>query len=164
MQRSTLVIETYPLMPILFVLFVAMPIVELALLIKVGASIGPMKTIALVLLTAVVGTYLLRREGLATLTRFNQRAQQGQLPAQEIAAGVALAAGGALLLTPGFITDAIGFSLVLPVTRGLMARWLMARFSGRVQTQFYGQRQYHQPRPPHSDQHQPLEGEFERKD
>lgn len=156
-------------MPIFFFLFVLMPIVEIALLVKVSDQIGGLNTIALVILTAVMGTYLLKKEGLATLMRFNQRVQQGELPAQEIAAGFALAAGGAMLLTPGFITDAIGFSLVFPLTRAAFGRWLVQRFSGRVHTQFsagpsHGQAHHHQSHPGAQSQGETLEGEFQRHD
>lgn len=107
-------------MPILFLLFLAMPIVEMYLLIQVGGWIGALPTIGLVALTAMVGMALLRQQGFATLLRGQQRMAEGQLPAQELMEGFALAVGGALLLTPGFVTDAVGFSLLLPPTRRLL--------------------------------------------
>ncbi len=109
-------------MPILLI-FVVMPIVEIWLLFKVGGAIGGFNTIALVLLTALAGTALLRKQGLSTLLRAQQRLQQQQLPAAEIAEGIFLAIGGALLLTPGFVTDAIGLACLLPLSR----RWMIAR-------------------------------------
>jgi len=110
-------------MRFLFLAFIVLPIVEMTILIKVGALIGALNTIGLVLLTAVIGATMLRRQGLATLLRANERLNSGQLPAQEVAEGLILAVGGALLLTPGFVTDAAGFLCLIPTTR----RWLARR-------------------------------------
>lgn len=109
-------------MRFLVLMFIAVPILEMWLLIEVGGQIGALNTIFLVFLTAAGGLALLRQQGLSTLLRVNERMQEGQLPAEEILEGVALAVGGALLLTPGFITDAIGFMCLLPLTR----KWLVA--------------------------------------
>ena len=97
-------------MRFLFLLFIVMPIVEMWLLIAVGAEIGALYTIGLVLLTAVSGARLLREQGLATLWRGRRKLEEGQLPAQEIGEGIILAVSGALLLTPGFITAVLGFA------------------------------------------------------
>lgn len=115
-------------MRFLFILFIAVPIVEMVVLIQVGQQIGALWTIALVLLTAFIGINLLRHQGLATLSRANWRMQSGQIPAQEMLEGILLAVGGALLLTPGFVTDSIGFLLLLPFTRQFFASRLMGRF------------------------------------
>jgi len=115
-------------MRFVFALFIAVPIVEMLVLIQVGQQIGALWTIALVLLTAFIGINLLRYQGLATLSRANWRMQSGQIPAQEMLEGILLAVGGALLLTPGFVTDGIGFVLLLPFTRGFFAARLMNRF------------------------------------
>ena len=110
-------------MRFLFLLFVLTPIVEMWVLIKVGAYIGALSTIGLVTLTAFIGITLLRQQGLSTLWRAQQRMDSGQLPAQEMAEGLLLAVGGALLLTPGFVTDTVGFACLLPGLRqGLVAR------------------------------------------
>lgn len=97
------------------------------LLIRVGGYIGALPTIALVMLTAVVGVFLLRLQGLATLTRGLGRLQGGQLPAREVAEGLLLAVAGALLITPGFVTDAGGFLLLLPPVRAALAERLLSR-------------------------------------
>ena len=115
-------------MRFLFVLFIAVPILEMVVLIKVGQQIGALWTIALVLLTAFIGINLLRHQGLATLSRASWRIQAGQIPAQEMLEGILLAVGGALLLTPGFVTDTIGFLLLVPYTRQFFASRLMGRF------------------------------------
>lgn len=104
-------------MPLLLLVFIAVPILELYLLIKVGSIIGALPTIAIVMMTAVIGTWLLRQQGLATLQRYQNNLGQGKLPAMELIEGMVLLFGGALLLTPGFFTDAIGFLCLIPVTR-----------------------------------------------
>ncbi|MBQ0719415.1 MAG: FxsA family protein [Gammaproteobacteria bacterium] len=115
-------------MRILLLVFIVVPIVEMWLLIQVGGVIGALPTIASVLLTAMIGLALLRRQGLSTLLRVNQRMESGELPAQEMLEGIVLAVSGALLLTPGFFTDAIGFAGLTPVIR----QWLVRRLVGRV--------------------------------
>ncbi|NVP03527.1 FxsA family protein, partial [Photobacterium damselae subsp. damselae] len=100
--------------PILLLLFIFVPIIEIALFIQVGGFLGLWPTIALVLITAVVGASLVRSQGLATLTSVQNRLQQGELPAQQIVEGVMLAVAGVLLLTPGFMTDCMGMTILLP--------------------------------------------------
>lgn len=110
-------------MRILFLLFIIIPVLEMWLLITIGQVIGALPTIGLVLLTAIIGVNLLRAQGLSTLTRAQERMASGAIPAQEMAEGMALAVGGALLLTPGFATDAFGFACLIPVTR----KWLASK-------------------------------------
>lgn len=107
--------------------FFLTPIVEMYLLIEVGGYIGALPTIGLVMLTAVIGVMLLRFQGLATLTRGMGRLQGGELPAQELAEGLLLAVAGALLLTPGFVTDTVGFLLLFPPARAAVAARLLSR-------------------------------------
>ena len=106
--------------------FFLTPIVEMYLLIEVGGYIGTLPTIAAVMITAVIGVALLRRQGLATLTRGMGRLQRGELPALEMVEGLLLAVAGALLLTPGFITDGVGFVLLTPILRALIAERVLA--------------------------------------
>lgn len=110
--------------PFVFFLFVAVPIIEIFLLIKIGSAIGALLTIAIVILTAFIGTRMLKIQGLSTLNLAREKMASGQVPATEIAEGLALAIGGALLLTPGFVTDAIGFACLIPFTRRLLIRYL----------------------------------------
>lgn len=112
----------------LFLLFIVMPIVEMWLLIEVGGVIGAVPTIGLVLLTAAIGFAMLRKQGFDTLSRSNLKMQRGELPAQEMVEGLMLAVSGALLLAPGFVTDAIGFAGLTPAFR----RWLFNRLSARM--------------------------------
>ena len=112
----------------ILVLFIGMPILELFLLINVGSAIGVFPTLGIVILTAVIGTWMLKAQGLSTLNKARSRMSGGQVPAFEMMEGLALGVGGALLLTPGFVTDTIGFICLIPFTR----RWLVNRLSKRV--------------------------------
>lgn len=123
----------------LFILFAVLPIVEIAILINVGEQIGGWYTVAIVILTAFFGARLVRQEGLSTLTQAQQKMQTGQMPGQEMAEGLLLVIAGVLLVTPGFVTDGIGFLLSLPVTRPLIAKGLMKHMSvNMVNSSFQG--------------------------
>ena len=106
-----------------------MPIVEIFLLIQVGSAIGALATIAIVIATAMLGTWMLRRQGIATATLACARLASGEIPAFQMLEGLALGIGGALLLTPGFVTDAIGFACLLPPTRHLLIKAISKRVS-----------------------------------
>ncbi|POP53873.1 FxsA family protein [Zhongshania marina] len=126
-------------MRFLFVMFIGLPILEMWLLIKVGTVIGAFPTIAMVATTAVIGAALLKQQGIDTLTRAQQRLNSGQVPATEILEGLMLAVGGALLLTPGFVTDAIGFVCLIAPLRRLLIAALIKRGVMQVQmNQFHG--------------------------
>lgn len=114
-------------MGIWLLVFFLTPIIEMYLLIRVGGYIGAWPTIGLVMLTAVVGVALLRVQGLSTLTRGMGRLEGGELPAREMAEGILLAVAGALLITPGFCTDAAGFLILVPPVRAAVARRMLAR-------------------------------------
>lgn len=114
-------------MRFLLPLFIILPIIEMWVLIQVGGVIGAWPTIGLVLLTAMIGLHLLRQQGVSTLMRANQKIAEGGLPAQEMLEGIVLAVGGALLLTPGFFTDTIGFICLLPLTRQLMVKHMLKK-------------------------------------
>jgi UPF0716 protein FxsA len=104
-------------------LFFIIPLVEMIILIEVGSMIGPLPTVGLVVLTAICGVWLLRLEGVATLTRVQEKLQRGEIPESELLEGIMLIIGGALLLTPGFATDIVGFVCLLPgLRRPLAAR------------------------------------------
>lgn len=110
-------------MRVLFVLFVLLPIAEIAVLIQVGSIIGTWNTVALVIFTAILGGFLLRKQGEMTLSRAQLKMQQGTMPAGEMVEGLFLAVGGALLLTPGFITDTIGLACLIPGLRKHIIGW-----------------------------------------
>lgn len=112
----------------LFIIFIIIPIIEITLLINVGQLIGAWYTVGLVLLSAFVGVNMLRYQGLATLGRAQQKMQRGEMPGQEMIEGIVLAVGGALLITPGFFTDIIGFCCLVPYTRIAMVKLARSRF------------------------------------
>lgn len=104
----------------LLLLFIFIPVIEIALLIEVGSIIGTANTIAVILLTAIIGAYMVKHEGLGVMSRIQQSMNQGIFPAEEMINGMMILVSGALLLTPGFFTDVIGFLMVIPVTRNLI--------------------------------------------
>ena len=147
-----------------FLIFFSIPIVEMYLLIEVAERIDALPTILLVMLTAVVGVSLIRQQGLSTLTKGIGRLNQAEIPAAEIIEGILLAMAGAFLLTPGFLTDLIGFTITIPVTRRIIALMLLKRLSGRAEFRTnifdFGSGPYKKP-----DTSGPvIEGEYEKKD
>lgn len=118
-------------MPLLLVLFIVVPLVELYVLIQVGQEIGALNTIALLLLSSVLGTLMLRSQGRAAWRRFQAAIASGRPPTREVADGALIILGGSLLLTPGFVTDVGGLVLLVPpsraLVRGFLARTILAR-------------------------------------
>ena len=115
-----------PIFAILLLALLSVPLIELFVLIEVGSSIGAGATIGLVILTAVLGAWLLRLQGLVTLARARRALDAGEIPAIELVEGLILLLTGVLLLTPGFVTDAIGFVVLLPGVRRTLARGMAA--------------------------------------
>lgn len=109
------------------ILFFIIPIVEMYLLIEVSQQIDVIPTVGLVMLTAVVGVAILRQQGFATLSRGIRRLNRGELPAMEMLEGLLLAVAGAFLITPGFLTDSIGFLITIAPTRRLLVAYLLRR-------------------------------------
>ncbi|SHF16465.1 UPF0716 protein FxsA [Modicisalibacter ilicicola DSM 19980] len=110
-------------MPILLI-FTLFALLDFVVLFSVGAKIGLLATLALILSTGFIGLYLVRREGVATLQRAQQRLAQGEIPSDELMTGAALIFGGALLMAPGFISDALGFMCLLPTSRRVLGSLL----------------------------------------
>ena len=131
--------------PILMAIFLIIPIIEIYLLMQVGGIIGVLPTIGLVVFTAVLGAAMLRTQGLQTYMRFNQSMAEGRVPAAEILEGVALLVGGALLLTPGFFTDAIGFLCLIGFTRRAVIKVLLSKFNPLANMQTHSFRPGHTP-------------------
>ncbi|UTF60031.1 FxsA family protein [Gilvimarinus sp. DA14] len=123
-------------MPVFLVLFIVIPLIEIALFIQVGDEIGVLATVGLIILTAVIGVALLRWQGVATLLRARSRMASGELPAREMIEGVMLAIAGAFLLTPGFFTDTLGFLLLIPMSR----RWIIHTWGDKIKVQGASQR------------------------
>lgn len=149
---------------ILVILFICIPVIEITLFIQVGGIIGVWPTIAIVLITAFVGASVVRSQGIQTLMSVQSRLQQGELPAQQIMEGVMLAVAGVLLVTPGFMTDALGVLLLLPVVRSAIAKQLMKRVKVNASANFGGG--FHQDpfgAAEHDQQGDVFEGEYEKK-
>ncbi|WP_125219164.1 FxsA family protein [Methylomicrobium sp. wino1] len=110
---------------VVFLCFLIIPFLEIYLLLTIGGLIGVFPTVFLVVFTAVLGAALLRQQGFATLRRFQDNLNQGVVPAYEMIEGPILLVGGALLLTPGFFTDVLGFACLIPQLRGKIARYVI---------------------------------------
>lgn len=146
-------------MRVLLFAFILFPMLELAVLIKVGSSIGVLATLLLVVASALIGGFILRIAGPATAWRARERLLSGEAPEQEMFDGVLLALGGFLILLPGFISDALGLLCLLPFTRHLLYRRLIRSASRRAgQASQAGQNGADAPRV------QIIEGEWERRD
>jgi UPF0716 protein FxsA len=117
---------------VLVLVFIVVPIVELFVLIQIGQAIGILPTIALLILDSVLGALLMRSQGRAAWRRFNRALAEGRVPGREVIDGALVIFGGALLLTPGFLSDILGLILLLPPTRALVRRVLVARFGARL--------------------------------
>ena len=113
--------------------FTLIPLIELYLLIKIGSLVGAGPTVLIVVGTGVVGTYLARQQGFQVWSGINQSLNQVVFPAEKLVDGLLVLAAGLLLVTPGVLTDLVGFLMLIPLTRGLFRRWLSARFSGMIQ-------------------------------
>lgn len=117
----------------LALLFVLVPLVELALLIQVGRWMGVLPTVALVVLTGILGAALARYQGLVTLARFRTALAEGRLPHRELVEGILILLAGAVLLTPGLLTDVTGFLLLVPPLRGAVAKRIEGWASRRIE-------------------------------
>lgn len=106
--------------------------IELALLIKVGSYIGLFNTITIVILTAVIGAYMVKMEGIGIMRRIQQSMQEGIFPEDELINGMMILVAGALLLTPGFFTDIIGFLMVIPFTRNQIRKFAMKYIKSKM--------------------------------
>jgi UPF0716 protein FxsA len=119
-------------LPLLILLFIAVPIIELAVILQVGDLIGFWPTLALLIADSILGSVLMRSQGRAAWRRFNEALAAGRPPAREVLDGVLVIFGGALLLTPGFVTDIAGLLLLVPPTRAVMRRLLVRRLAHRM--------------------------------
>lgn len=148
----------------LFILFVLVPLVEIALFIQVGGLIGLWPTLGVVVLTAAAGTLLMRAQGLAVIAELQSRLNEGRDPGGVIAHGALILFAGALLLTPGFFTDGVGFLLLLPPVREALIRFGAARLASRMTTFRAGEPRH----PPRDDiidaEYEPLDEDRDRDD
>ncbi|KAB7614573.1 FxsA [Amylibacter sp. SFDW26] len=117
-------------MPLLLI-FILIPIIEIALFIQVGGFLGLWPTLAIVILTAFIGTTMLRTQGMSTMARLQSTMQTGENPVDPMVHGALILVSGVLLLTPGFFTDGIGFALLIPQIRSALIKWGATKmFSG----------------------------------
>lgn len=144
--------------PILVALFIGIPLIEIYLFIQVGGMIGALATVVLVIVTALLGISLLRSQGFHTMAKFQREVATGQLPTTTMLEGVALILGGALLLTPGFLTDAVGFLCLIPFTRKTIIAWVIKNMSV-TSSGFYGATSFRRPADPNV-----IEGESRKSD
>lgn len=103
----------------LFLLFAIIPVIELYLLIEVGSMIGTLNTVIIIITTAALGAYLTKMEGFIVLNNIRQAGNEGRIPGNELLHGLFVLLGGLTLLTPGFLTDALGFSMIIPGIRNI---------------------------------------------
>jgi len=116
----------------LILLFTLVPLIELSLLIELGRHIGLGSTIAIVVVTGFIGAYLAKYEGFKVIIRIRQELQSGSIPAEGLIDGAIILAGGLLLLTPGLLTDTLGFLALIPVTRDYLKRYLKQKFKQKI--------------------------------
>ena len=113
-------------------IFIVVPLVELYVIIQVGSAIGALNTIGLLIVVSLLGGWLVKREGLAVVRRVQESLAAGIVPATEVVDGFLILLGGALMLTPGFLSDLVGLALLLPPVRAVVRRVLRRRFTLRA--------------------------------
>ncbi|MBU1626676.1 membrane protein FxsA [bacterium] len=116
----------------LFLLFTIVPLIELTLLIKVGTYIGVLPTIIIVVLTGISGAALAKYEGLSVFNQIRTTLSEADIPGDEMLDGLLILVGGALLLTPGFLTDILGFTMIIPFTRRISREYLKRYFKNKI--------------------------------
>ena len=120
-----------PIFWIVPILFIGVPVIEIGLLIEIGGRIGALYTIALIIFTALLGSWLLRQQGFSLLNKIQSDMSENKLPGRELVHGVLIIVAGVLLLTPGFATDAIGFLLFIPAVRDFLWTFGVGNFLKR---------------------------------
>jgi UPF0716 protein FxsA len=121
-----------PMVGVLVVLFILVPLAELYVIIQVGQAFGALNTIALLIVISAVGAWLAKREGLNVWRRFQRQVESGSVPGRELADGVMILFAGALLMSPGFLTDLLGIALLLPPVRAVIRGTLMRQAAKRA--------------------------------
>ncbi|MDH3596737.1 MAG: FxsA family protein [Rhodospirillales bacterium] len=122
---------------LILIALICVPLIEIAVFIEVGGLVGLWPTLALIVLTAVLGTWQLRAQGLATLSRARSQMERGEMPARELFNGLCLLGAGALLLTPGFVTDSLGALLFVPPLRDALRRAIGRYIAARAETRVF---------------------------
>ncbi|MDO9424091.1 MAG: FxsA family protein [Methylobacter sp.] len=140
---------------ILFLVVLIIPFAEIYLLLQIGGIVGAFPTVLLVVFTAALGAWLLRQQGFATFQRFQENLAQGVIPAYEMVEGPIILVGGALLLTPGFITDLIGFACLIPQSRKKIAQYVIENYLVQAGAHFQQEK---------AAENNVLEGEFRKEE
>lgn len=147
----------------LFLVFLIIPILEIYLLISIGGLIGAIPTVFAIVATAAIGALLIRHQGVATLNKVQKSLKKGEIPAIEMLEGLVLLICGALLLTPGFFTDGLGFIALIPITRRLFIVWALkhSNIIQNINPNTYESADFHR----HQDrQGTTIEGEYKKED
>ncbi len=118
----------------LLLLFIVVPIIELLILFRIGGLLGAINTFTVIIITGVIGAYLAKRQGLIILKKIQTSIGEGKIPAAEVVDGLIILVAGAVLLTPGFLTDITGFLLLLPFGRNLVTLWLIKKFTTMIKS------------------------------
>ncbi|QUN05444.1 FxsA family protein [Shewanella yunxiaonensis] len=147
---------------ILLVAVIFLPMVELSVLMQVGDVLGTLNTVALVILTAVVGISLVKSQGLNTLMAVQRKLAQGEAPGEEIVEGMLLGLAGILLVVPGFVTDFVGVIFLTPICRKVIAKFMYKHMKMRVvMSPYNGRAPFNRQQPPKKDD--VIDGEYEHK-
>ncbi|WP_444996076.1 FxsA family protein [Aliikangiella sp. IMCC44359] len=125
------------LLQLLLLIFILIPLIEIGVFIQVGDIIGLTSTLIIVFVTAIIGINLLKQQGLKTWFEIQKKMNSGQIPAKELASAAQILFAGGLLLTPGFVTDIVGFTLMIPNVRLLIATFLFQRWTNKVSIHTY---------------------------
>ena len=116
----------------ILILFVIVPVTELYILIEVGKKIGSLSTIGIIILTGIIGAYLVKSQGFMILRKIQNDLNEGIMPGDSLIQGAIILAGGILLLTPGFVTDIVGFIFLIPVSRNIVKKYLLKWLQGKI--------------------------------
>lgn len=116
----------------ILILFIVVPVTELYILIEVGKKIGSLTTIGIIILTGIIGAYLVKSQGFMILRKIQNDLNEGIMPGDSLIQGAIILAGGILLLTPGFVTDILGFIFLIPVSRNIFKKYLLKWLKGKI--------------------------------
>ena len=116
----------------ILILFVMVPVIELYILIEVGKKIGSLSIIGIIILTGIIGAYLVKSQGFMILRKIQNDLNEGIMPGDSLIQGAIILAGGILLLTPGFVTDIVGFIFLIPVSRNIVKKYLLKWLQGKI--------------------------------
>ena len=126
----------------LLILFIIVPVTELYILIEVGKRIGSLTTIGIIIFTGIIGAYLVKGQGFMILKKIQNDLNEGIMPGDSLIQGAIILAGGILLLTPGFVTDILGFIFLIPVSRNVVKKYLLKWLRGKIKEGNFNYREF----------------------